>query len=40
MKPTLVVLMVLAALTYGSPQKTPEARKAESGNSAENSKIR
>ena len=40
MRPTLVVLMALAALAYGSPQKTPEARNAKSGNSAENSKIR
>ena len=40
MKTTLVGLMVLVALTYGSPQKTPEAHNAESGNSAEKSKIR
>ena len=30
MKMTLVGLMVLVALTYGSPQKTPEAHNAES----------
>ena len=28
MRPTQVVLMVLVALTYGSPQKTPEAHNA------------
>merc|ERR1712189_171139 len=29
MKPTLLLLMVLTALTHGKPQKTPEARNAE-----------
>merc|ERR1719145_172667 len=30
MRPALLLLMVLTALTHGRPQKTPEARNAES----------